>query len=679
MQTRQPDRIKRIGRGLAIGLLAYGALGVALPLRWPALLTAALPGLVGNLPFYKKPEDGPGLAGLAPLVAHYTERPWLPWAAWLLGLAVLAGLAHRSAPAPPPDPQPVATAPSTQRRLVVGRCTVGLALLVGALLALGAYARLNVLLPQTRGLTQDPYDDEGVYAGAGQLLLQGILPYRDFFFAHPPLAALVYTPALAYHFTAWGSPTSFMIARYLSVAYSLGALLALFALGWQVGAAGTRAGPAHWRPWLFGATAAATWAIDGRAIEINRKIMLDQPMILAALAALGVYLAFLRRLAAGQGSAAGRRGLLVAAGALAALSAFTKFQGLACLVALGLDLTWRLRRRPAPGATGLADLVALGAGFAGVGLAVVLPALLLVSDRFIRMVGFFQVLRPSDGLDAPPTRIADLTATLRNGPTIYLGALGFAALTWWTATTLQPAAGPATAERRALGLWMPIILWSFLSVLLFTYSRSFYNHYYVQLAPPLCLLAGASWLPVLRPWPAARGRRVAVGLAGGLLLPALALAGPAWTGFTTHVDRPAFATAARFITDAVPPEAPVLATDEQFAFLAARPPSHTATGYLVDSYGHAIFLNLGLGTRSWRDLVGAVLRGEHSDNAYAILQEAPAQTDFLDRAAAAALVIVHERGFSRLSPTTVDVLRARSTVLEDQGIRYLILKPRGAH
>ena len=52
--------------------------------------------------------------------------------------------------------------------------------------------------------------------------------------------------------------------------------------------------------------------------------------------------------------------------------------------------------------------------------------------------------------------------------------------------------------RAACARWVPVVLWGFLNVLLFTYSRSFYTHYYVQLAAPLCLLGGAAWLPLLR-------------------------------------------------------------------------------------------------------------------------------------------------------------------------------------
>ena len=690
----------RAARWVAVGLLIYGALGVAFHLRWPAMLSAAAGSLTGALTFRDTP---PELPGMELLVAHYAARPWLPWACWLAGLALLAWRGVRAPQTPttsPPAPRPRRRA---DRRLILP----ALALLIA--LALGAYGRLALLVPQARGLIERPYDDEGVYAGASQMMLQGILPYRDFFFAHPPLAALVYTPALAYHFTPWGSVTSFMIARYLSVAYSLGALLAMFAAGWIIGAGGARQGPARWRPLLFGTTAAAIWALDGRAIEINQKIMLDQPMILASMLALVCYLLAVRRM-----EEAGRRQwLLLAAGALAAVSMFTKIQGMACIAALGLDLLSRMRLRRPAGAPGArpADVWALGGGFAAVTLLAVGPFLLQAPSQFIRMVGFFQVLRPSDGLVLPPARIADLTSRLVNGPTVYLAALGFAVLTWWAARVVTGRA--AAEESGALALWRPVVLWSFLSVLLFTYSRSFYNHYYVQLAAPLCLLGAAVWLPLLRPAPFGvlftdsagrqaglkpaptaqndRGRLLAVAAYALLLLPALALALPAWQGFTTPAPDPIFATVARYANDAVPPGAAVLATDEQFDFLASRPPSHTSTGYLIDSYGHLIFLGLGLDTRSWDDLIQAALHGTHSDDPYRVMWAPRAQADFLERAQQAALVVLHERGFPRLRADTLAAVLADGALREKKpsgcapgdpvaqgGCRYVTLAPQTA-
>ena len=115
-----------------------------------------------------------------------------------------------------------------------------------------AYLRMAELWPPSYGISQYPYDDEGVYAGASQLFVQGIMPYRDFFFAHPPLAAISYAPAMLYHFTEWGSPTSFMDARYLSVFYSLVTLVLVFFIAYRLAG-------------VWGATLSGLlWAFDRR-------------------------------------------------------------------------------------------------------------------------------------------------------------------------------------------------------------------------------------------------------------------------------------------------------------------------------------------------------------------------------------------------------------------------------
>ena len=217
-----------------------------------------------------------------------------------------------------------------------------------------------------------------------------------------------------------------------------------------------------------------------------------------------------------------------------------------------------------------------------------------------------------------------------------------------------------------------MILWGLASVLLFTYSRSFYGHYYMQLAAPLCVLGGglALWGDVIGEVRQPLGRWALRLAPLALAVPLLGLTALAGQGVVDpHQDR-IFVLVSRYVSDAVPPGASVLATDEQFNFLAARPPSHTATGYLVDSYGHLIALGLGLNTRSWADLLGAALRGEHADAPYAIMWGAAPQADLLDRAQQAALVVVHDRGEPRLTDATRAALRALGVRVDER--RYLI-------
>jgi hypothetical protein len=649
-------------RFISAALIIYGALGVAATLRLLPLAAAGLSAWLG-LPAPSAETWKWDLLG--PLQSHFDTLPWLPWAAWLVGVALQVRT--------PADDRRQTTDDNSSPSSVVRRpSSVVCWTILLSLLALAFYARMAELWPQSYGLAQFPYDDEGVYAGASQLLLQGILPYRDYFFAHPPLAAISYAPAMAYHFTEWGSPTSFMMARYLSVGYSLATLALVFLIGRQLGGA--------WG----GAISGALWAIDGRVVEINRKVMLDGPMVLLSCAAILLYL-WARPVLSGDTARRGpTRPLLVLAlaGALGALSALTKLAGVACLLAIMTDLLWMHLNNRRTGLT-LAPLwaqlySALGGALAA-GLAVAGPFLLASPSGFTRQVLFFQLLRPSDGLVDVPARIADLTATFANALTPLMAASGFLALSvWvWVSSRDRESNNPTTG-----GPWRVIVLWTFLSLLLFTYSRSFYSHYYIQLAAPLCLLgAGTAYLPGLIRTALARTRASAstwprfagAALLALLALVALPLVAVQWSGvISRHEDR-IFEIVARYVGDAVPPGTAVLTTDEQFNFLAARPPSRSSTGYLVDSYGHMIYLGLGLDTRDWGDLAAAALRGEHGSDAYAVLQRPRAQSDFLDRASHVPLIVLHQKGLPRLTPDTVSKIESLSLIAERQP-RYTIYR-----
>ncbi len=222
-------RRERVLGYLSGALLVYGAAGVALLMRLPAMLWEGARGWLGPPGTGDAPVT---LSWLDPIQAHYDALPWLPWAAWLGGLAIVAWLSSRRSAADRflgnlrwLSPGQSRRGPLLGRRWISVRLplrwrwTAALLVLL-ALLLLGGYARLSVLLPPDVGVSQLPYDDEGVNAGASQLFVQGVMPYRDYFFAHPPLAAATYAPAMLYRFNEWGSPTSFMNARYLSVAYA---------------------------------------------------------------------------------------------------------------------------------------------------------------------------------------------------------------------------------------------------------------------------------------------------------------------------------------------------------------------------------------------------------------------------------------------------------------------------
>src|SRR5437879_2710199 len=82
MRLNGPGGRSEVSRYIAIALIAYGALGVAIQLRLLPLAVAGLTAWLG-LP---AATDMPTRWGVLDLLqAHYDGLPWLPWAAWLLG------------------------------------------------------------------------------------------------------------------------------------------------------------------------------------------------------------------------------------------------------------------------------------------------------------------------------------------------------------------------------------------------------------------------------------------------------------------------------------------------------------------------------------------------------------------------------------------------------------------
>ena len=720
----------RTKRWIGLALLLYGSVGIVVMLRLLPLLVQAVSLWLGG----NATAPHPAIPGLGPLEAHFDPRPWLAWCAWLIGLLLIApppqwlkGVINHptnaiptSADAPaiqgginpapteastnpaatpsqgginpaPTEASPIPVATQNSKLKIQNSKFVVPALLIIATLAAGAYTRLNLVVPQEKGLIEYPYDDEGVYAEASQLTLQGIVPYRDYFFAHPPVAAWVYTPAFAYHFNAWGSPTSFMLGRYLSVAYSLLTALALFLLA-RKAAQGMGVGglPAD----FVGGLAALLWAVDGEVVDINRKVMLDQPMVLFSSLGLLFYLYALPR---SEQHAARERRWLILAGIFIALAALTKIAGLAAAMALFTHaIATALERRtppqsslapPSPPPTGRGDdapnlspelqtsdlkpqtsnlstdllrsrwfnLKWLTLGFGATAAIIVIPYLIVAGGQMVREVFFFQLLRPGDGTADVSQRLplisgAIVGAITANPLTLICAALGCLLLGW----------GVARGAR--LGGWTPIVLWGIFSFALFTYTRSFYTHYYIQLAAPLCLLGGAAAL-----WPEHRSRSLPVffyplvsAAVAVLLVPTLLYQ---WGTTIQPHPNPMFRDVAKYVTDATPPGTNVLTLDDQFNFLAGRPPSYLpSTGYLVDSYGHMIYLGLGISQRSITDLIGGVFHDPRSNDVYATMWLDAPQADMLQRIAAVPLIVTHDVGEGRLRKDTLAKLGQLATL-----------------
>lgn len=489
------------------------------------------------------------------------------------------------------------------------------------------FARFSQIWPQSIGLTWRPYEDEGVYALANQLALQGAMPYRDFFFGHPPLAAYVFSPALLYHFNQWGSPTSFMMARYFSSLLGTLSVLLVFAIAWKLGGRKAALG------------AAAIWSVDVLVIESNRQVMLESPLAFFSLAA--VFAALM--------AADGRNGGIwaIAAGLLAATAALTKVPGFMVILVVILTLVSALRWKPA--------LLAAGV-FAGVIVAIGLPFQLLSNGEMLRQVLAFQVSRPADGISDPLQRLWSTTGDGGSAVTVILAAIGVIVI----AMTMKGE----TRKR-----WLPVIGWLALGVVLMLTSRSYYAHYYMQVAPPLALIGGAGFT-LLKP-PTSRKQYI-LAVSGGMIT--LALIPLAWRQISSfsepHADR-IYVMVARYLGD-TPPGSTILTLDPQFMFLSAKEPARGPDGtFLVDSYGQLIYVALNSKPKSGQE-VGSDATGA-GVSVWDIMHRPAAQQSVLDRVRMADYFVLDAKSAGRLTKDTLQQIETQAQVLE-QGERYTIYR-----
>ena len=558
------------------------------------------------------------------------------------------------------------------------------ALLFIALVAGAGYVRSATIWPQAVGLQESPYDDEGVYALAAQLVIQGKQPYRDFVYAHPPLGPLLLAPAIEYHFTPWGSPTTFMMLRYLELGYSAATVGLAFLLGWRL-----------WGV-LGGALAGVLLAFDPMSVWAGRHVMLEGPLLfLLALAAL------LYVLAAEEDEAPWI--LLVAAGFFAAAAGGVKLQGLVLLLAFVLDLLLRRRWLRLLG-------ILIGALFLWAPLWAYL--LYLHGGDPLGQFIWLQLLRPADGLITRGARFRQLRAdaplllTLaalallslpllafhrptrrrRVAPRPGLSGVRLRRLPEFSDAEPEPSAPPEPApmpsapasvpvRRRPTAAWSMLLIWLLLTVASLILSRSYYAHYSVQLALPLALAAG------ILPLAIERGLRAGwVGRAAGAALAVAALAAAVFFGvpaanndFTTHPDR-LYTIVGRYAGDAVGPDSAVFALDAQIPFRAARRPAREEQDrFIVDGYGMLLYHGLHIEGDSQFDLLRRALRDPKGRDPYVVMWRPDVQQQLQASLARSDLAVIDKTSGGRLTDDTRRWLAAHAK-LEIQQDRYAIYR-----
>ncbi len=528
--------------------------------------------------------------------------------------------------------------------------------LVIALAAISRVAQLDVT-PRLSGATYD----EAVYATAARVFLHGILPYRDYFFGHPPVGAFVFSPAMLFDSTAWGGPGSFAAARQLSLDYGLISVVLVFAIGYRLAG-------------LWGATVASlAWSLDPRAVGLSTQVILDGPMIMFSFAAVLAYLEVHPAIAPGA-SARRRMVGLALAGGLAALSALTKGVGVTLLFAMAVDLAWqRLGRSREPRRPFLPQIgsVLMGAGV--VSLVALLPFAIAAPGALMRQAVFFQLLRPRTVVSLTD-RIGALAERPDQLPILVLAGVGLAVL------IISIALSSAVRVRRrdqdahhftrpVMAGWRLVLLWAVANVLVFASTPRVEPHYQLHVLAPLALIAaGVGLIPLWLESNLSLSTLVRRWQVPALLIVLGAVTvqqAPSWIRPTGGSD-PSYLKLSRHINEIVPPDARVFVLDARAGFIAGREPNHDATGYLVDPYGHLAYLGLELAGRDPADLLLGVLRRE--ENNYTAMARSPStQADLLARFADIDLVVVHKNELWRLGPAadTLDGMAEEATQFGD--------------
>lgn len=307
--------------------------------------------------------------------------------------------------------------------------------------------------------------DEGVYFSASALLWQGLLPYRDFAFVHPP--GLLYVLGAVSWLAHVSDPAvGFAAARWLATL--IGAA--------NVFLAGRVAG--RWVGPVGGLAAAALYATYPEVVTVERGPFLEPVLNLTCLGMAWVWLGAITR----------RRAAV--AGALCGLALAVKVWAGIWLLAVVVASADRRRLWP------------WFAGAAALTLALlVAPLALRAPSAFVDQTVVFHLRRPPDGTAGRWERLRDI-ADPRHLASSVLGAVGLALV-------LARRSSRSSPEGRFFAAAYLLTLAAFLA------PAAYWNQYNAHLVASESVLAGAAAAAL---WQWAQARRVAIqAVAGGLL------------------------------------------------------------------------------------------------------------------------------------------------------------------
>jgi hypothetical protein len=412
-----------------------------------------------------------------------------------------------------------------------------------AVMAVGAWVLRALPFFHRHGAFGYPVDyDEGVYFTASALLFQGLLPYRDFIFVHPPGALLLWGPGAALT-SLLDVATCFTLARWMATV--VGALNVFLA---------GRLALRIWGP-VAGVVAALVYATYPELVIVERGPFLEPVLNLACLSMANLWLEPPR--------ARRESPRWLWAGVLCGLAISVKVLGgiwlVAALVSRSPRSAWREQ---------LGLVLAAGATV----LLLVSPFFAASPSRFLGDVLLFQSLRPGDGeLD----RLGRLHEIFHERRLVGVG-LALGGLLLATVRTFK-SEGPSRPVERFFALAYAVTVAAFLS------SPSYWNQYNAHLAASESVLAGLG-AAVLHQWLSARGRMLAHAVLV-LVVVAVPLVSAKRLRQSSRWRAPELVELGRYIRAAVPAEAPLCSFEPAWGLTGGRlPPVKPGAPLMVDSY-----------------------------------------------------------------------------------------------
>lgn len=465
-----------------------------------------------------------------------------------------------------------------------------------AIAACGLMLRLYPFLQAGGPLAWRVDYDEGVYFSSSALLFNGVIPYRDFVYVHPP--GLLYFLGLTSAWTRWpfsvDPATAFAAWRVVATVVGAINIVLVGRLVMPVG------GPAA------ALVAAALYASYPDAVTVERGAFLETGLNLACLA-----LAFVWLTPRDKDSRTA-----VLAGMIGGAACAVKVLGGIWLLAAIASAPRHRMRSMVP---------RFVAASAASWLLLVAPLAVLAPRRFVEQAFLLHVWRPPDGVILPAERLSQIVYSGH----LLASILAFAALVWMAVSAMRSGVGNLGRTERFFAVA------ALLTVVSFFATSTYWKQYNSFLAASECVLAGICAGAIVRRVEAAIPKR-AFPIVVALLV--LLAAGPSvrYVLGTSYAGMSEVLDVGRIIRERVPATDSVFTFDPRLSLAGGRLPPHSDRAPVIaDPYGSMI--------------LAAVRGGRRYPNSEAAWQSVASQSDVYARLEASRFAVIGSRGFWQLS------------------------------